>query len=135
MVSCDRFPVTPQFNFASALLACNHHGLRFAGQTGDKTAEARRQGCLAPSIRKNRVAHIPAKANALLNRYEELPQYDKGTLDRSIEQQIARYERHCAAKRERSAMRWKAFAKMKPVNAGDAPDTDSISSSSSRLAR
>ena len=78
-----------------------------------------------------------AKANALLNRYEELPQYDKGTLERSIEQQIAQHERHCAAKRERSAMRRKAFAKMKPVDVGDAPDTDSISSSSSsrRLAR
>ena len=27
---------------------------------------------------------LPAKANALLSRYEELPQYDKGTLERSI---------------------------------------------------
>ena len=35
-----------------------------------------------------------------------------------------RYERHCAAKRERSAMRRKAFAKLKPVTAGDASDTD-----------
>ena len=82
--------------------------------------------------------YFAAKANASLNRYEELSHYDKGTLERSIEQQIARYNRHCAAKREKSAMRRKAFAKMMPVNAGDAPGTDSIrssSSSSSGLAR
>ena len=64
-------------------------------QTG-KTAEARKQGCLATSIRKNSVVYFPAKADALLNRYEELPENDEGTLKR--------YERHCAAKRERSAM-------------------------------
>ena len=51
----------------------------------EKAAEARRQGCLVPSVRKNWVAYVPAKANALLNWHEELPQYDKGTLERSIE--------------------------------------------------
>ena len=47
----------------------------------------------------------------------------------------SRYARHCAAKREGSALRQKAFAKLKPAHAGDAPGTGSTrgSSSSSRL--
>ena len=100
------------------LLACNYDLL---DKRGEKTAEGRRQGCLVLSIRKNWVAYFPVKASAFLNRYEEWPQYEKGTLERSIEQQVARYERHCAAKRERSAMRRKAFAQLKPANAGDYP--------------
>ena len=100
MVSCERFPVTLQSKFASALLACNYHGVRFAGQRGETTAEARRQGCLVPSIRKNWVAYFPAKANALLNRYEELPQYDQSTLaiDTKDTVQLSEKEAQCAGK-------------------------------------
>ena len=59
VVSCDRLP---QCQFASALLACNYHRMRFAGQTGDKTACTEHTAELG--------SYSSAKAYALLNRYE-----------------------------------------------------------------
>ena len=43
---------------------------------------------------------IPAKANALLNRYEELPQYDQSTLaiDTKDTVQLSEKEAQCAGK-------------------------------------